>query len=350
MPIVNRIARTLTWPLRRVLDPRFHDVTHRVALTQQQVGAVHTTVEHVTRQVEQVARSVDETVSTSTAAQVEAMTFLGEGLRRTTDQVVTEVRELRDDLTQRAYVARLDALSNNGRLEDLDGAAAALVNHALSHVGFAAQAELWMNPPLVLEHAEGSVRLSSVNERLVEMPFAMRALGRVPIGSRILDFGSSESPIALELASMGYEVTALDVRRYPFEHPNLVSVATRLEDWEAVEPQSFDAILSVSTVEHVGLGWYGEARGVPDADRRAIERLGELLVPGGLLVLTAPYGTASVDAMQRRYDRAGIDALLDGFEIMEREVVEQVDDVTWVRTDESSGCAVALVVARAPGS
>ncbi|MGI8728815.1 MAG: DUF268 domain-containing protein [Solirubrobacteraceae bacterium] len=350
MPIANRIAKTLTWPLRRVLDPRFHDVTHRVALTQQQVGAVHSTVEQVTRHVEQVATHVDETVSTSTAAQVEAMTFLGEGLRRTTDQIVTEVRELRDDLTQRAYVARLDKLSDNGRLEDLDGAAAALVNHALSHVGFAAQAELWMNPPLVVEHSQGAVRLASVNERAVEIPFTMRALGRVPLGSKILDFGSSESPIALELASMGYEVTALDVRRYPFAHPNLVSVATRLEDWDTPEPQSFDAVLSVSTVEHVGLGWYGEELGGADADLRAIERLGELLVPGGLLVLTAPYGTASVGSKQRRYDRAGIDALLAGFEILEHHVVEQVDDVTWVRVDESSGCAVALVVARTPGS
>ncbi len=340
MQAARRLLGMLLWPLRRVLDPRFHDVTHRIASAQHELQVIHAAVDDVSQRV-------DQTVGTSVAAHVEALTFLGQELRRTAGETNDELRALRAEMGTRAYVDRLDSLSRHGQIDDLDGAAAALINHALSHEGFAAQAELWMNPPLVLAHAEGTVRLSVVNERIVEIPFAMRALGQVPIGGRVLDFGSSESPVALELASIGYRTTALDFRAYPFSHPNLESVAMRLEEWDG-EPGSFDAVLAISTVEHVGLGWYGEARGAADADRRAVQQLAGLLVPGGLLVLTVPFGTRSVDAMQRRYDNEKLDQLLEGLEVEERLIVEQTDHVTWTPVTDSRDSAVALVTARTP--
>jgi hypothetical protein len=112
---------------------------------------------------------------------------------------------------------------------------------------------------------------------------------------------------------------------------------------------SFDAALCISTLEHVGLGWYGDSE-YDAGDRRALRRIAELLVPEGLLVLTVPYGTASVDALQRRYDRAGLDTLLDGWEVLDRRVVEQVDDRVWQPVAETSGNGVALVLARKPAS
>lgn len=90
-----------------------------------------------------------------------------------------------------------------GSLEALDDATAALINYANSHRSFAAQAELWLNPSITIERREGGVGIGSVNERIVEVPFALRALGRVPPGSCILDFGSSESSLALSLATLG---------------------------------------------------------------------------------------------------------------------------------------------------
>src|SRR3989442_9806581 len=60
-------------------------------------------------------------------------------------------------------------------------------------------------------------------ERIVEVPFVLRHLDAPP-GSRILDFGCSESPVALHLASLGYQVLAVDLRPYPFPHPNLTVI------------------------------------------------------------------------------------------------------------------------------
>jgi 2-polyprenyl-3-methyl-5-hydroxy-6-metoxy-1,4-benzoquinol methylase len=247
----------------------------------------------------------------------------------------------------RAVRERLARLSD-GRLEDLDTAAADVLNYAGSHRGYAAQRELWFNPPLVIAYGEKDVRLSNVNERIVEVPFALRALGDVPVGSRVLDFGSSESWVALSLASMGYQVTALDLREYPFSHPNLTSVASPIETW-SVQPDSYDAVLCISTLEHVGLGWYGDPDDAEAGDV-ALRRLSELLRAGGLLVLTVPYGTAEVTDVQRRYDRAQLDALLAGWEVLERVIVEQRDDVTWQPVPQSTKNAVALVVARNPST
>jgi hypothetical protein len=79
-----------------------------------------------------------------------------------------------------------------------------------------------------------------------------------------------------------------------------------------------------------------------------MRRLLDLTRPGGLLVLTVPYGRPGVDDVQRRYDRAGLDALLDGWVETDRRIVERIDDVSWERVEESDRHAVALVMARAP--
>ena len=72
--------------------------------------------------------------------------------------------------------------------------------------------------------------VSTVHERIVEVPYAFRALSGLAPGSRVLDVGSAESTVALSLAALGYRVTALDLRPYPFEHPLLEVVAAPLEE------------------------------------------------------------------------------------------------------------------------
>jgi hypothetical protein len=63
-------------------------------------------------------------------------------------------------------------------------------------------------------------------------------------------------------------------------------------------------------------------------------------------VLTVPYGRAEVDAFQRRYDRAGLEELLEGWTIQEQMIIEQVDERTWVPVEESGGHAAAMLVLR----
>src|SRR5207249_9786836 len=101
-------------------------------------------------------------------------------------------------------------LIETGNVDELDGTTAALVNYATSHRGFAAQRNLWFNSPLSVIHEPGNVALANVNERIVEIPYAFRALASIAQGAKVLDVGASESMVSLSLASLGYEVTAID--------------------------------------------------------------------------------------------------------------------------------------------
>jgi hypothetical protein len=217
-------------------------------------------------------------------------------------------------------------------LADLRQGVADFLNWSSGHTGPAGQGGLWLNPPVTVRHTAGAVEPGDVNERIVEVPFAFAAVAGLPAGSAVLDFGAAESTLSFSLASLGFDVTAVDLRPYPLDHPNLRTVTTPVESWEGPD-RPLDAILSVSTLEHVGLGHYGHDAGGGDLDRRIIERFAGWLAPGGQLVLTAPYGAWSVDGLQRTYDAEHLDALLTGWQVLERAVCVQTGPTCWQRAD-----------------
>ena len=341
---LRRAARSAAWPIRRVLEPRFADIARRLDYTRDEVV-------RETRQIGATQIRLSEDMGALGAASGESMTFVGRELRSleaAVSSVGQRVEAVEQSIAAIAYSRRIEAVIAGG-VEGLDADTARLIHHAGGHLGFAAEAGLWTNPPLTLAYGTGSVQLGSVNERIVEIPYAFRGLAAVPPPAKVLDFGSVESTVSLSLAGLGYEVTALDLREYPFQHPNLEVAASRLEDFER-EPGSYDAVLCISTVEHVGLGWYGEARTEQDADVAAMARLRELTRPGGTLVLTVPYGHAQVDEVQRIYDARGLQALLDGWDVQDRTIVRQVDQRTWAPGEPDGDRGVALVTAVRPTS
>ena len=233
-------------------------------------------------------------------------------------------------------------------VNELGAGLAAFMSWANSFIGWAGDAGLRMNDALYTEWVAGGYELREVNERIVELPFAFSALTDLAPGASVLDVGACESTLALSLASLGYQVTALDVRPYRFEHPNLTTVAEPVEQWSGPSAP-FEAVLAISTIEHFGLGAYGEPRSTERLDLVAMQRFRKWLRPGGHLVLTVPFGVAQTDDLQRTYDDAGLDELLDGWDVRQRLVFEQTDAHTWVpATGESPRRGVALVRAALP--
>jgi hypothetical protein len=229
-------------------------------------------------------------------------------------------------------------------VEDVDGDTAALLNYASGHTGFAAQRLLWFNWPVAVSHEAGNVKLTNVNERIVEIPFAFRALARLPEGAKVLDVGATESTVALSLASLGFEVTALDPRPYPLTHPRLETVVADVGSWQT--EALFDAVLCLSTLEHIGLGAYGDPRD-PKGDWQALDRIRALTAEGGLLLLTVPFGERRVDELERTYDRDALEAILEGWSVDDLTIARRRDPVTWeigLDGDGDAG-AVALVTA-----
>ena len=319
-------GRGVLWPARRFVDPRIQGVLGHVDLKHEELlerlQAVHDLQE---------ARADSE---------VEAATVIG--------------RSLNDILRETERITLLLEQPPGKRVirdvAELDTDAANFLNYALGSEGFAAQAGLWFNPPVLALHRDGAVELEHVNERVAEVPYVFRALGALDAGARILDVGAAESTVALSLAALGYEVTALDPRGYPFSHPRLQAVQTRVEYWSTSE--QFDAVVCLSTIEHVGLAAY-EQEEQADADMVAIRRIHELTKPGGLLLLTVPFGASfHVDDFQRTYDRQHLDELLAGWEVDDLTILRRTSSATWqVEGPEARGDEphVALVTARRSG-
>jgi SAM-dependent methyltransferase len=162
-----------------------------------------------------------------------------------------------------------------------------------------------------------------ISEQIVESALILRHAR--PEERRVLDFGGYESVLPLTLSALGHEVTVLDQRAYPFKAPRLKSVTADLFGADPLPPESFDLVISVSTIEHLGLGRYDD-RQTPEGDRLGVERLWRLVRPGGRLMATVPAGRPAVQRGYRTYDEARI-----------RAVFPPLDTLLWFKKDGRDG-------------
>lgn len=158
--------------------------------------------------------------------------------------------------------------------------------------------ETHFNVPIKFKHSADMV----INERIVEMPFVFSS---IPLGNepqKILDFGCSRSWLSLSLASMGHAVHGIDLRDHPFGHPNFEFQKMNILDYQE---QDFDYVISLSTMEHVGLGAYGEPYS-QQALVEVVKKVHFVLKRDGTLLLTLPVGISSVDNFEKSFAPAEI--------------------------------------------
>lgn len=150
-----------------------------------------------------------------------------------------------------------------------------------------------------------------------------------------LDFGSGTSYLALAATLRGFNTVALDLAPtwWYYAHPDLRSVRGHLgaADLAGI---AFDLVISCSSVEHVGLGRYGDELD-HDGDLSTMRDLRDRLHPGGVMLLTIPVGIdAVVRPLHRIYGEARLPRLLDGF-VRERSTFWTKDARNrWVIADE----------------
>lgn len=142
------------------------------------------------------------------------------------------------------------------------------------------------------------VRRTILNERIIEYPYVFWQLSRHPQIRTILDIGSAFSLLPIQMATLGYKVTGLDIfDSGDTHHPGFVQVVSDLFD-NQLPADSFDCVVSISTIEHMGFGVFGD-KVIPDADVRAFEIVHRLLKPGGVAIITVPV----VDPTNYWYDK-----------------------------------------------
>jgi Caenorhabditis protein of unknown function, DUF268 len=193
------------------------------------------------------------------------------------------------------------------------------------------------------------------NERVIEVPWA---LSQLPQSGAILDVGSCDASYLTSVMSGDRVLHCMDTRDCSatlpsgaiFHHESIIG--------NSLPSAYFDAILMLSTIEHVGLPCYGQ-RPFPMGDRLALAAVRPLLKPSGRLLMTVPVGRGTTATWYREYSVPHLRSLLQGWEshieywgfdgagyapIPEAEVgSHEYRD----RSDEQSGAgAVAGIVAR----
>ncbi|MBR8839831.1 MAG: DUF268 domain-containing protein [Stigonema ocellatum SAG 48.90 = DSM 106950] len=195
--------------------------------------------------------------------------------------------------------------------------------------------ELWFNEPIIVGYREnGEAYWAGTNERIFEKSFVLQSLSRLYDSSNItvLDVGAAESLLAYELACLNYSVTAIDIRPIGLSHPNLKFVKSDICK-PVIPPASFDCVVALSTLEHIGLGWYGDETG-ETFDCEAVKQIHILLKPRGSFILTVPYGKKAVTPVHRIYDKESLHTLIQGFDISLAVYGVRLDDFTWTMTDD----------------
>ena len=145
-------------------------------------------------------------------------------------------------------------------------------------------------------------------------------------GAQVLEIGCAEAnwitPMMQERPDL--KIYGLDWRRCEREQAAEVRQADVLvTDYRQ---ECFDAIVSVSAIEHIGLGSYENDPAHEDGDTIAVERAYTWLKPGGWMYLDVPYrpdGPYSVNSNYRAYDEAAIQSrlIVGGFREIWRRVV-----------------------------
>lgn len=169
------------------------------------------------------------------------------------------------------------------------------------------------------------------SERIVENPFIFLNLN-LPKASHILEIGCCRSTIALELASLGYQVTACDLKYYKYKHPNLTFIQGDLRDID-LPYNYFDAVTSISTIEHIGIGAYRDKLSI-NGDKQMMQKIFKLLKHKSKLIITVPYGKKEVNNYERVYDYKSLLSLLRNFKILNIEFYKGLNRKYWMLVDK----------------
>jgi len=134
-----------------------------------------------------------------------------------------------------------------------------------------------------------------------------------PQGAHVFELGCAEADwlTPMKEARPDLHLTGLDQRSVSRKGADVVILGDVMT--AEIPPYSFDCIVSVSTVEHIGLGGYGDPLH-EDGDAIAMERMASWIKPTGWIYFDVPYRPdGPYEVMKgkwRTYDEAQLQARL----------------------------------------
>ncbi|HZS94091.1 MAG TPA: DUF268 domain-containing protein [Chloroflexota bacterium] len=183
-------------------------------------------------------------------------------------------------------------------------------------------------------------------------------MSQLPAEGLILDVGSCDADYLTEVGRPGRYVHRLDPRDCSgdgkpglFYHSSLIG--------NALPASSYDAVLVLSTLEHIGLPCYGQMPFI-QGDVLALTEIRRLLKPGGTAIVTVPAGRSKITNWYRQYSPADLRRLFRGwdatieywawngrsFEPTPESEIERFDYFDRHGPDEGAGAVAGVVACR----
>jgi Caenorhabditis protein of unknown function, DUF268 len=150
---------------------------------------------------------------------------------------------------------------------------------------------------------------SDINERTIEIPWA---LSQLPQRGTILDIGSCDASYLQIIQQNSRELHCVDPRDCPVNIPTGATFYRQSIIGNTLPRTKFDAVLLLSTIEHIGLPCYGN-QPFSDGDYLTIAEIWSLLQPDGCLIMTVPAGQGKIASWYRQYSPAMLKQLLKGW-------------------------------------
>jgi len=167
--------------------------------------------------------------------------------------------------------------------------------------------------------AQSVVASHNYGKRPNDAHFLEALVGHVANGSSVLVVGSAEPwHEAVCLALGASRVTTVDYGSRTYEHPLLDQVNASF--WDQLDDANlgYDVIVAASSLDHDGLGRYGDPI-APDGDLLTMRSLLRALAPGAKVLVSVPVGPDRVIwNLMRIYGKDRLARLIDGYDVVER--------------------------------
>jgi len=159
-------------------------------------------------------------------------------------------------------------------------------------------------------------------ERIVEYGWVLMNLGDC---TTILDVGCWGTLFPIQLASLGYKVVGIDLREYPYSHPNFRFIRGDVFERGSLLPnQKFDVIILISTLEHMGILYHTEHSLYLNVDRRVLSILSRKLYEKGRMLITIPVGKFKVLERHRQPGEDFFSPILPWLKVYDRKAIERI--------------------------
>lgn len=159
------------------------------------------------------------------------------------------------------------------------------------------------------------------SERLVEYDFLARNLVSPLKKANILDVGSAGSALVQAIREFGKKWQTLGI---DLEQGGDATMDARSAGFKDA---AFDQVISISTIEHIGLD-------DKNGDAKAMQEIFRILKKGGSAIITLPYGREKKPE-HRVYDRKVLAKLVSNFSVAKKEFY-RYDAGKWIKCSQAA--------------